>query len=134
MGFDDDPKRKDVHCLVSLEEKPERPKSSYAVIGLYTYPNNVVEIVNGVRPSARGELEITSLNDLYLKQEDLDYVLIGEGNAWLDTGTFDSLLEASHFVETLQKRTGVSIGSPDAAYEKYKYYEEKGLKIDELDK
>jgi len=116
MGFDNG------NNLNSLEEKPDKPKSNYAVIGMYTYPNNVVELVNEITYSARGELEITSLNELYLKQDDLDYIIIGEGNAWLDSGTFTSLLEASQFIETIQRRTGEIVGSPEDAKRKLDYY------------
>lgn len=111
MGFDGEPSNDDTHRLNSIEEKPENPKSNYAVIGLYTYHNNVIDYVKDVKPSARGELEITSLNQIYLDKDELDYVLIdNKNNIWLDTGTHNSLLEASHFVETMQNRTGIKIG------------------------
>ena len=95
-------------CL-SIEEKPVRPKSNYAVTGLYFYPNKVVDVAAGVRPSARGELEITSVNQAFLKDDRLRVQVMGRGFAWLDTGTHDSLADASIFIETLEKRTGCKI-------------------------
>lgn len=103
---------------LSVEEKPEKPKSNYAVVGLYFYDNDVVEIAKNVRPSDRGEIEITSVNDEYLKRGKLKVTTLDDGDVWLDTGTIDSLSDATDYVRVLQKRTGQIIGSPEkVAYE-----------------
>ena len=98
---------------ISIEEKPKEPKSNYAVTGLYFYPAGVSDMADNVRPSARGELEITTLNAMYLDESLLDVQLLGRGFAWLDTGTMDSLLDASNFVEMIQKRQSIVISAPE---------------------
>ena len=113
MEFDDD------WNVLSVEEKPKDPKSNYCVTGLYFYPKGVAEIAKLVKPSPRGELEITSLNDIYLREGLLKGQILGRGFAWLDTGTMDSLVEATTFVQTLEKRQGVKISAPEEiAYRK----------------
>ena len=98
---------------ISIEEKPENPKSNYAVTGLYFYPEGVAKMAKAVKPSLRGELEITTLNEMYLKEERLGVKLLGRGFAWLDTGTMDSLVEAAVFVETLENRQNIVVSAPE---------------------
>ena len=107
VAFDDNGR------ATSIEEKPKEPKSNYAVTGLYFYPGDVSKRANAVKPSARGELEITTLNEMYLKDGLLDVQLLGRGFAWLDTGTMDSLVEAADFVQMISKRQGITISAPE---------------------
>lgn len=99
--------------VISVEEKPKAPKSNYAITGLYFYPKGVSAMAHDVKPSARGELEITTLNEMYLKKGELDVQLLGRGFAWLDTGTMDSLVDAADFVRMVEKRQGVKISAPE---------------------
>lgn len=107
--------------VISIEEKPENPKSNYCITGLYFYDNRVVELAKRIEPSDRGELEITDLNKLYLEEDSLEVQILGRGFAWIDTGTIDSLMEASTFVQTVQNRQGVVISAPEeiAYHEKW---------------
>jgi len=124
------------NTVVSIEEKPKNPKSNYAVVGLYFYPNNVIEIAKNVKPSKRGELEITSVNEEYLKKRDLNVKIMGRGFTWLDTGTHDSLLEASNFIHTIEKHSGLKVACLEEIAYKMGYIDSNQLKalIDPLSK
>lgn len=111
----------------SIEEKPEVPKSNYAVTGLYFYPAGVAEKAKTVKPSARGELEITTLNEMYLNEKKLDVQLLGRGFAWLDTGTMDSLVEAADFVQMIEKRQGIKISAPEEIAYRYEWINKNEL-------
>ncbi|MEU2257380.1 glucose-1-phosphate thymidylyltransferase RfbA [Nocardia xishanensis] len=113
---------------VSIEEKPKVPRSNYAIPGLYFYDNDVVEIARGLRPSARGEYEITDINRAYLEQERLRVDVLARGTAWLDTGTFDSLLDAANYVRTIEERQGLKIGVPEEVAWRMGYIDDEQLR------
>jgi glucose-1-phosphate thymidylyltransferase len=113
---------------VSIEEKPERPRSHFAVVGLYFYDNDVVSIARGIRPSPRGELEITDINREYLRRGKLSVGVLGRGTAWLDTGTFASLMQAAEFVRVIEERQGLRIGSPEEIAWREGYIDDAGLR------
>jgi glucose-1-phosphate thymidylyltransferase len=118
--------------VISIEEKPEKPRSNYAVVGLYFYPNSVVDIAKRIKPSARGELEITTVNQEYLSRQQLMVELMGRGYAWLDTGTHESLLDASNFIQTIEKRQGLKVACiEEIAYEMGYISKEKLLELAE---
>ena len=113
--------------MIGLEEKPEIPKSNYAITGVYVYDNSVIDVAKSIRPSARGELEITDVNMAYLKRDDLEIELFDKGTAWLDTGTVQSLLDASNFIKLLQDRQGLNIGCPQEISFRKGFISEKQL-------
>ena len=112
---------------LSLEEKPKNPKSNYAVTGLYFYPSGVSEMAKQVKPSARGELEITTLNQIYLEKDVLDCDIMGRGFSWLDTGTMDSLMQAAGFIQTIQNMQGIIVASPEEIAFRYKMIDKEQL-------
>ena len=119
----------DKNKAISIEEKPNSPKSNYAVVGLYYYPNNVIQISKSIKPSKRGELEISSVNEEYLKKGILNVEILGRGFAWLDTGTHDSLLEASNYIHTIEKHSGLKVACLEEIAYKMGYIDADQLKI-----
>ncbi|MBT8180206.1 MAG: glucose-1-phosphate thymidylyltransferase, partial [Eudoraea sp.] len=114
--------------VISIEEKPEGPKSNYAVPGIYFYDNSVVDIAKNIPPSSRGEIEITDVNKVYLSQGKLSVSILDRGTAWLDTGTFQSLMQASQFVEVIEERQGLKIGAIEAAAYEMGYIDKEQFK------
>ena len=114
--------------VTSIDEKPENPKSNYALVGLYFYTNDVVQIAKSIKPSNRGELEITTVNQQYLKKNDLKVQLLGRGFAWLDTGTHDSLMEAGQFIETIEKRQGLKVACLEEIAYRMGYIDDKQVR------
>ena len=112
---------------ISIEEKPKSPKSNYAVVGLYYYPNDVIKISKAIKPSERGELEISSVNEVYLNKGDINVKIMGRGFTWLDTGTHDSLLEASNFIHTIEKHSGLKVACLEEIAYKMNYIDSKQL-------
>ena len=117
----------DIDKVISIEEKPQSPKSNYAVVGLYFYPNDVIKISKSIKPSERGELEISSVNEEYLKRGDINVKIMGRGFTWLDTGTHDSLLEASNFIHTIEKHSGLKVACLEEIAYKMGYIDSKQL-------
>ena len=117
------------HNALSIEEKPKKPKSNFAVVGLYFYPNNVIQIAKSIKPSNRGELEISSVNQQYLNNKKLNVEILGRGTTWLDTGTHDSLLEASNFIHTIEKHTGFKVACLEEIAYKMGYIDSSQLNI-----
>lgn len=113
MEFERDPDDRNALKVISVEEKPKQPKSNYAIVGLYFYPKGVSDMADAVKPSARGELEITTLNDMYLQEDRLNAQLLGRGFTWMDAGTFDSLQKATEFVSMIEQYQGMTISSPE---------------------
>jgi glucose-1-phosphate thymidylyltransferase len=118
----------DLNKAISIEEKPKFPKSNYAVVGLYYYPNDVIKISKSITPSARGELEISSVNEIYLNRGDINVKIMGRGFTWLDTGTHDSLLEASNFIHTIEKHSGLKVACLEEIAYKMGYISSEQLK------